>query len=113
MQTIFRAFGAALVAGISLMTTGCGGYVSDHNLPAGSSTSTATENVRVWLQGVAQNGELDSGVSLIPDEIAKMKAEGVDNADKIEQEFDQLESQKGPAAIKTKANAILNMLPKE
>lgn len=105
---------AAVVLGTCLVLPGCGGgSVSDHDLPAGTNAPTTIENVRSWLEGVAQNGELDSGITLMHEEAEKLQAEGVASADEIAAGLKELESAKGSSAIKSKAKSLLSKLPAE
>ncbi|MCG6158040.1 hypothetical protein [Rubinisphaera margarita] len=109
-----RAGICVCLLGIGLLLPGCGGgSVSDQELPAGSNAPSPTENVRVWLEGVAESGQLDSGISMMHEEAEKMKANGVANADEIATGLKELETASGSSAIKSKANALLQKVPNE
>ncbi len=109
-STAFRSLGG--IALTLCLFAGCGGgSVSDHGLPTGTQVPTATQTVRGWVEDVAKSGELNSGVSIIPEQIEAMKNEGVANTDEIRKAFDELAAASGASAVKTKANALLNKLP--
>lgn len=103
-----RPFGA--VALVLSLLLGCGDGRETH-YDEGTIVSTHTQNVRTWLEGVAQSGQLDSGAMLMKDEVAQMKTEGVDNVDEISSDLDALLNTKGAAQIKAKAKALLAKLP--
>jgi len=95
-----------------VLAAGCGDGRETH-FDEGTIVATHTENVRSWLQGVAQSGQLDSGADIMRDEIAGMKEEGVESADALLVDFEQLMQARGAAALKAKAADMLKKLPPE
>jgi hypothetical protein len=66
------------------------------------------EQVRGWLEGIAQVGELDSGVDW-----AKEKFEAIDipNKDKLIQEMNRLSAMRDRRQVSAKAKEMLKLLP--
>lgn len=93
-----------------LSVVGCGGSSQEQDI-SGTVVTTHTQNVRSWLEGVAQSGQLDSGAMLMKDEIAQLKGEGVEKADELQKDLDELLNMKNPAQIRSKASAMAAKLP--
>ena len=94
----------------AMFAIGCGDGRETH-FDEGTIVATHTENVRGWLEGLANSGQLDSGADIMRDEITAMKDEGVTNTDALLADFDQLVKMQSPAAIKAKAAEMLKKLP--
>lgn len=92
------------------LVLGCGDGRETH-FEEGTIVTTHTQNVRTWLEGVSQSGQLDSGAMLMKDEVAQMKSEGVDNVDELSSDLDALLAAKGAAQVKAKAKSMLAKLP--
>lgn len=99
-----------LLSFAALLVVGCGDGRETH-FDEGTIVPTHTENVRGWLEGVAQSGQLDSGADVMRDEITGMKEEGAANADALLADFDQLVKTQAPAGVKAKATEMLKKLP--
>ena len=74
-------------------------------------TVTPAQQVRQWLQGVAESGQLDSGAEVIKDMIEQMRESGTTNVDELLTDADELIKMKGTSQIKAKANEILGKIP--
>ena len=105
-----RLTGLFLCAAVGLAATGCGDGRETH-FDEGTIVTTHTDNVRTWLEGVAQSGQLDSGADIMRDEITGMKEEGFATTDALLADFDQLKQAKGPGAVKAKATEMLGKMP--
>ncbi len=106
----------ALVLGLSvvgLWALGCGGGNQLAPPPEGPPKSAVSE-LREWVQGVAETGELDSFVEEgLPEAIEELKSEGVSNVDEIEKLANELAAASSPAEVKAKAKALLEKLPQD
>lgn len=106
-MTWFNLFKGTLCAVLMLGLVGCGGgTVSDYQLPQTTNVPTAKENVKTWLTGVAEAGELDSGAEIMGEQFDKLAQEGVD----LKEDFEKLKSTKGSSAIKSLAQSMLSKL---
>jgi hypothetical protein len=95
---------------ISSVSIGCGGNQPD---PGEAVVVPPTENVRNWLSNVATSGQLDSGVTGIQSEIARMQEAGVPRAEELKRDAEELAVLRRPAQIRQKANEMLSKLPPE
>jgi hypothetical protein len=91
---------------------GCGAHEQEYS-DVEVVTQTPTQQARQWLQGVAQTGQLDSGVETIKDTIGQMREAGVDGAtvDALLKDAEQLAALTAPQQIRTKAQQLLSKLP--
>ena len=99
-----------LLALVAILPTfvGCGDARDDRkDLPAGSSTVTAKQTVRGWLQSVAASGQLDSGAGEMIPKVEEMAKEGID----IQADFDELMKTAEGAPLQEKANQLLEKIP--
>lgn len=111
LQTQFRSLvGSLLLGGCVVCAVGCGGSGEQKYAEQPIVEVKAVDNVRAWLQGVADSGELDSGADTIKDTIQQMKTEGA-NVDQLLKDADELIAMKAHNQIKAKAKAMLDSLP--
>ncbi len=114
MKLFTTKFTATVVLAVSpLFVAGCGSPEQEYVQPQATVEVKASDNVRTWLQGVAESGQLDSGASVIKDDIEKLRAEGVDGAtvDELLQDADELIGMSQSSQITAKANDMLGKLP--
>lgn len=102
---------SALVLGSTvLFAAGCGsGQQTYSNQPI--KDVTVTENVRNWLNGVAESGQLDSGATVMRGEIEKLRADTTIKVDDLLKGYDELMSSKSPQQRKAKAQELIKLLP--
>lgn len=108
LSTIHARLGVAVIAVGMLLAAGCGGSGEQSYSEQEVKTPSASEQLRAWLQSVAESGQLDSGAEVMKD---KVNALEVPNKSEIAQEYEKLLGMKSPAQIKTQANKMLGMLP--
>jgi len=69
----------------------------------------ATSQITSGLQGVAETGEIDSGVMMVREQLEELKQTDAAKAEELLKDLDELESLSGEAA-KTKAKEMLEKL---
>lgn len=82
--------------------------------PSTQSTSVEppkpTEEIKATLQGYAASGELDSGIVILEEEIAKVKESDPTLGATLEEELGKLKSASGKSAVKKQAEAMIEKL---
>lgn len=106
MRSLIALFSVGLVAA-ALASCGCQG--SDRELPSGEPVSLETQ-IEQSVQALADSGQLDSSVEWLHEAVAEYKAENPEKGAALEEALAELESASGPAAVKEKAEAMLEVL---
>jgi outer membrane murein-binding lipoprotein Lpp len=86
-----------------LLIAGCGSGQQKMATPTEVKSTSASQSLKGWLDEVATTGELNSGVTLIPqmiDESAQPKAA------ELKKDLDDLNGLRDPAKIKAKAKEM-------
>ena len=68
------------------------------------------EQVKPTLEGYARSGQLDSGFSIVREQVQKLKQNDAAKAEQLLKELDELQALRDPASIKTKAKKIVDQL---
>ena len=111
-MTIQRLSTLCLLGALVLASSGCGEVKQQYETSAAPNvTITSKQRIKQWLDGVAQSGTIDSGVSLIRDEIDKLPADSGVNVEELKKGFADLESSKSPAATKKLAETLSSKIP--
>ena len=86
-------------------------------LGCGPSTQSTTveppkpvEEIKATLKGYADSGQLDSGIVILEEEIAKLKETDAALASTLEEDLAKLQSASGRSAVKKQAEAMLEKL---
>ncbi|PQO36734.1 hypothetical protein C5Y96_06060 [Blastopirellula marina] len=69
-----------------------------------------TAMIKSTLEGYASSGELDSGIMILDEEIAKLKESDSALATSLEQDLAKLKSASGKSAVKKQAESMLEKL---
>lgn len=69
-----------------------------------------TAMIKSTLEGYAASGELDSGIMILDEEIAKLKESDPTKAAELEADLAKLKSAGGKSAVKSQANAMIEKL---
>lgn len=90
---------------VALTLVGCGPAERTKKVQPPS----AQEEITMCLQHVADTGEIDSGLMVVRDKLAEMKATDAAKAEELLKDLDELEKTSGDAA-KKKASEMLGKL---
>jgi hypothetical protein len=92
---------------LGLLLAGCGTVQQEYSQQP-IERVPPVEQVRGWLEGIAQTGEMDSGL-----EWAKEKLQSLDvpNKDRLVQEMTRLSALRDPRQVTAKAKEMLKLLP--
>lgn len=82
--------------------------------PSTQSTSVEppkpTDQIKSSLEYYAESGELDSGIIILDEEVAKLKESDPTLGAELEKDLAALKSSSGKSAVKKQANAMLEKL---
>jgi hypothetical protein len=94
-----------------LTLSGCGQAKQEYQVPADAKPYAKTELVKGYLDTIAKTGELDSGVSTLPDRIEELRDTGNPNIDQLKKDAQELASMSQPAQISALAKKMSAMIP--
>lgn len=95
-----------LLVSVLLACAGCGDGVATKTV----APPPAREMAKAILQGLADRGEMNSGVDALQGHLEAMKATDSAKAEALLADYKDLKSLSNPQAIKTKAKAMLEKL---
>lgn len=73
-------------------------------------TPPGQEQIKPILEGIAEKGELDSGLMAVRDQLEAMKNTDAAKADALLKDLDELQKLRDPAQIKSKAKQMAGKL---
>lgn len=105
MKISFRTLLPASGLLAAALLIGCGG-----EQPTAVAPNPAAAEIRMALTGVADTGQLDSGIVIVQAQIERLKEDDPGKASEIQPLYDELKEAKSPTDAKRLANEILGKL---
>jgi len=86
--------------------TGCGSAEQKYDAPKEIAHVTPSQRAKGWLDAVAESGQLDSGISMLPETFDEMQAQDGVNVDELKKDAERLAQLRNSAEIKKLAQAM-------
>jgi hypothetical protein len=104
-------FCASLFLSLILGLSGCSEVKQQYEVPVDAKPFAKTELVKGYLDNIAKTGELDSGISMLPERIEELRDTGNPNIDQLKEDAEKLASMSQPAQITALAKKMSEMIP--
>lgn len=91
---------------LSVVMCGCGNSQQKFAAPTEIAHVSPSERMKGWLDSVAESGQLDSGVTMLPDWIEEMRQAGAANADELQRDVEELMTMKDASKLKSAAKKL-------